>query len=243
MLDTHCHIDLYPDPSRIVARAERAGVLTIGVTNLPSDYVRSRPHIRQRRRVRLALGLHPLLAERHTQERNAFRHLVSDTSYIGEIGLDFSKEGKSTAALQVESFQFVLEAMAGKPKFVTLHSRGAEREVVRTLRAANRSPVVFHWYSGPLKCLDETLSDGHYFSINPAMARSSKGRRIMAAIPRDRILTETDGPFVTVGSRKAEPSDVAIVEQVLAEIWGVSQLEARGIVAENFRAIIAPLRC
>jgi TatD DNase family protein len=69
MLDTHCHVDLYKQPSAVADRAERAGVFTILVTNLPSAYERSRPYVAQRRRIRLALGLHPLLADQHARER------------------------------------------------------------------------------------------------------------------------------------------------------------------------------
>src|SRR5579862_1287908 len=123
MLDAHCHIDLYPEPSAVADRAEHAGVFTIAVTNLPSAFKRSQPHVALRRRMRLALGLHPLLAEQHNNERNAFLSLIDATSFIGEIGLDFSREGKPTAELQIESFEFVLRALAGKPKFVSIHSR------------------------------------------------------------------------------------------------------------------------
>jgi TatD DNase family protein len=242
MIDTHCHLDLYPDPSGVAAEAERQDVFTVCVTNLPSAYERSRPHIRERRGIRLALGLHPLLAQQHAGERERFRALVPDTSFVGEVGLDFSSEGRQTANIQVDSFEFVLHTLGDKPKFVTVHSRRAEARVVELLRAARRSPVVFHWYSGPLKILEHAVADGHYFSINPAMVRSPNGRKIIAAIPRERILTETDGPFVLIEKRAAEPPDVAGVEQALAQMWEVSPLHVRSVVAENFKTMMVPMR-
>jgi TatD DNase family protein len=97
MLDAHCHIDLYPDPSRIAIDAESAGVLTVCVTNLPSAFEAAYPHIQRFKKVRLALGLHPLRADAHTEgELVRFKTLVGETSFIGEVGLDFSRDGVAT---------------------------------------------------------------------------------------------------------------------------------------------------
>jgi TatD DNase family protein len=241
MLDAHCHVDLYPEPAKVADRAAASGVFTIMVTNLPSAYDRSRPHVASRRRIRLALGLHPLMAEHHEAERELFKARAESASFIGEVGLDFSVEGKRTADLQIESFEFVLRVISGLPKFLSIHSRRAEARVLEMLRAAGRSSAVFHWYSGPIGILRQAIADGHSFSINTAMLNSENGRRIIAAIPHDRLLTETDGPFVTIGGRPAEPSDILLVEQGLAQIWDVSPAEVRSRVAENFRSLVAPL--
>jgi len=63
MLDAHCHVDLYPDPSQTALEAERGGVFVVCVTNNPTAYLAAEPHIRQFKKIRLALGLHPLIAE------------------------------------------------------------------------------------------------------------------------------------------------------------------------------------
>lgn len=242
MLDCHCHLDLYSAPSAVARRAEAAGAFTIFVTNLPSTYQTSRAHVASHARVRLALGLHPLLAERHLSEREAFEALAHQTCFIGEVGLDFSPEGKATADIQMDSFAFVLRVLANQPKFISIHSRRAEARVLEMLKEAKRTPVVFHWYSGRLGVLRNAVSDGHYFSVNPAMVRSPNGQKIIDAIPKDRILTETDGPFVMVGNRQAEPKDVGLVEDYLGRIWQMPALEARAVVAANFYRLIAPLR-
>ena len=242
MLDCHCHLDLYSAPSAVVRRAETAGAFTVFVTNSPSAYQKSRPYVAHHPRVRLALGLHPLLAEQHVAERKAFEVLAHQTSFIGEVGLDFSAEAMATADTQIESFAFVLRVLGQHPKFISIHSRRAEARVVELLRDAKRTPVVFHWYSGSLGPLNRAISDGHYFSVNPAMVRSANGQKIVAAIPRDRILTETDGPFVKIGNRQAEPPDVSLVEKHLGSAWRMPVLEVRTLVAANFRRLIAPLR-
>lgn len=241
MIDTHCHVDLYPDPSRIAVEARSAGVATIVVTNLPSAFSRAYPYVGNADGFRLALGLHPLMAESHQEERELFTQFCSWTDYIGEVGLDFSPEGYRTRDLQVESFRFVLRALGVTPKFMTLHSRRAEAEVLAMVRDALVYPVVFHWFSGPASVADAAIAEGHYFSVNPAMTRSSHGQKLIARIPRERVLTESDGPFVKVGARPAVPSDVALVEKHLADEWHVTPVEARASVRANFRSLKAAL--
>lgn len=94
--------------------------------------------------------------------------------------------------------------------------------------------MVFHWYSGPLHVLRRAIAQGHFFSINPAMVNSPNGRKIIDVIPPDRVLTESDGPFVKVGNRSALPADVALVEQHLATVWQKKASEVSGKIRENF---------
>jgi len=243
MLDTHCHLDLYPDPTRTALNAESAGVFVVCVTNLPSAFLAARPHVRKFKRVRLALGLHPLSAELHTDnELSQFKKLVSETSFIGEIGLDFSREGRDTRDKQLFSFRFALRSLCKQPKFVTIHSRQAESTVLDLLREEYPQPVVFHWYSGTLNNLDSAIADGHFFSINPAMVRSPKGRAIVERLPRDKTLTESDGPFINLGRKRIEPSDVRMVDEALAKIWNVDAAAARQIIARNFQQLVTPLK-
>lgn len=239
MLDTHCHLDRYPNPQAVAAEAERRGVFTVAVTNLPSHFSLGLPHARLLPKVRLALGLHPLASDHHERELPLFEELLSETSFVGEIGLDFSREGSASADRQVQSFKAILKLLAGTKKFVTLHSRGAEGEVARLVREAGIAGVVFHWYSGGARALDEILKDGHYLSANPAMVRSESGQRILTKVPRDRILTETDGPHVRLGRVSAKPWDVELVEQHLAHVWGTSKAEVRQQVWRNFQRAMA----
>ena len=242
MLDTHCHIDLYPNPTQVAQAADRAGVGTVVVTNLPSAYEKAAPHVRQFKRLRLALGLHPLVAEKHARERAAFARLAGESFYIGEIGLDFSPQGYPTKEVQIESFRFVLDTLKDKPKFLTLHSRRAEAQVLELLEEAGRTQVVFHWYSGSLKTLNAALEAGHYFSINTAMTQSPNGQKIIAALPPDRVLTETDGPFIKVGTRSVVPSDVALVEDDLSTLWGESRQAVSRRIQGNFSSLLRQIK-
>lgn len=243
MIDAHCHLDLYPKPTSVALAANNSKVLTVMVTNLPSAFERSLPFLKTLDYIRPALGLHPQLANSHKPELEKFKDLVDLTSYIGEIGLDFAPEFKNLMHVQIESFQFAIECLGTMPKFVTIHSRKAETMVLKLLKEMKYPfPIVFHWYSGSLTVLDQAVNDGHYFSINPAMIKSATGQKVISRIPKEQVLTETDGPFVNVGSRSAVPSDVAIVERFLASQWSTSDLTARRLVKENFMRIVEPIK-
>ncbi|NTW00196.1 MAG: TatD family deoxyribonuclease [Oscillochloris sp.] len=238
MIDAHCHLDMYPDPYGTALQANSKGVLTVSVTQLPSGFEQAYPHVRPLRYIRLAVGLHPLMATKHKKERKLFVSCLEKTSYIGEVGLDFSAEGLSTKDLQIESFRFVLHCVRQSPKFMSIHSRKAERVVLDLLEEAEVSPVVFHWYSGSQVQLERLLRLGHFCSVNPAMLRSEKGRAIIRSLPHDRLLTETDGPYVQIGSRPVVPMDVSVIEEFLAKEWGKTIEEIGSQIRKNLRAAI-----
>lgn len=243
MIDAHCHIDLYPKPTEVADRANRLNVLTILVTNLPSAFEKSYSHVKQFPNIRLALGLHPLLANEHKNEQKKFQSLVHKTSYIGEIGLDFSPSFYQTKEIQIESFKFVFEAIGNNPKFITIHSRRAESAVLDLLEEIEYPfPVVFHWFSGSINILDKAINKGHYFSVNPAMTENSNGQKIINRIPPEQVLTESDGPFVKYKFRVIEPVDVIIVEKYLSAIWSFNPSNTRSKIRENFMKIINPIR-
>ncbi len=243
ILDTHCHLDLYPNPEQVAEEAERHNTLIIAVTNLPSHFEIGQPHVLRYKKVRLALGLHPLLIEKHTQsEKTKFERLLNQTSYIGEIGLDNSPEGRTTINEQIDSFRFVLGKINDRPRFISLHARGAEEKVLELLRQYRISNAVFHWFTGQLKILEQIFEAGHYLSINPTMVNSKKGQLIIERLPRDRVLTETDGPHTKVEGRLSKPSDAIKVLYYLSKLWGVSNEEVEKQVLNNFEKILAPIR-
>lgn len=234
MHDMHCHLDQYENPSIVATSTERSGIFTVAVTNLPSAYYTAKPHMRSFRHLKLALGLHPLLAEHHTpHEKRLFRDAFNETDYVGEIGLDFSREGIGTKEAQIASIRFVFELLRGHRKVVSIHSRRAESAVLELLTEFDIGPMILHWYSGPLTILDQLVQRGHYFSVNSAMVNSNNGQRIVDRIPRERLLTETDGPFVHVGHRPSAPSDVCLVHEHLTSCWCEAVADVRDRISQN----------
>lgn len=241
MLDSHCHLDRYDDPAVVMKTADARHVFLVAVTNLPSHFVAGRPHVRPYKRIRLALGLHPLTASQHSLERALFEQLLPTTSFVGEVGLDFSREGRSTEKEQLETFRFVARLVAASPKFVTLHSRGAERAVLDTLTEFGVPPAVFHWYTGPANVLTEISAAGHYFSVNPSMTASANGRRVIEAVPQDRVLTESDGPYGKVAGNPCRPWEVSAIESFLSSLWSKPVEDVRALVWDNFKRVLAPI--
>ncbi len=227
MIDTHCHFDMMPKPETYIRQRELAGDIVIGMTNLPSHFQMGQPHLRGYKHIRLALGLHPLLAAESKSEVTLFKRLVNQTSYIGEIGLDFSKEGFATKDEQVAVLRELLSAIRGKKKIVSVHSRKAEKELLALLCEYEIENVIFHWYSGPIDMIPAILEQGYYFSVNEAMCLSKKGKAIIEKIPRERVLTETDAPY----NKRAN---------VLAVLDYVKMSEVD--VLKNFRGLLVRLK-
>ncbi|WP_299760951.1 Qat anti-phage system TatD family nuclease QatD [uncultured Pontibacter sp.] len=242
MIDAHCHIDLYPDPLAVAMRCEQAGLSTLAMTNLPSHFQQGIRHLHGFKHVRLALGMHPLYADRHEEEYTSFAECFDMTSYIGEIGLDFSREGIQTKDIQLRSFKYILEKVHGKKKLLSIHSRCAEKEVLELLVTYKIKMAIFHWYSGSANVLKLAAAQGYYFSVNPAMIKSNKGAALIAQIPKKLFLTETDGPFVQCGNRVAEPSDVKLVIEYVSRIWKVPINDAKEQIAQNFKDVLKLLR-
>lgn len=237
MIDTHCHIDQYDDPESLAARTESDGILTVAVTNLPSHYQQASIHLRGFIYVRPALGLHPLAANEHEREIELFAQLANEAPFIGEVGLDFSSAGVASRTRQVESFRKILSILKGKRKFVTVHSRGAEDTVLKCLSEASFGPVAFHWFTGSSSLLKRIIDEGHYISINPSMITTKKWIDCFSMVPRDHVLTETDGPFCRHAANIAEPSTIRAVLDWIANQWHCAPNAAETTVADNFRII------
>lgn len=237
LIDTHCHIDQFPSPEAVVRECEDSTLRVVAVTNLPSHFAVAADRLRGHPLISPALGMHPLSASECIREMGAFKRMAPHTNYIGEIGLDFSRYGVGSKALQERVFEEVLRTIADRPRLITLHSRRAEKAVLEALRRHTIRRGVFHWFTGTMKILDEILADGHFVSINPAMLRSTSGQRVIALSPHNRVLVESDAPFASVVGRSCKPTDVTLVYEALASQWKVSLEDVVAVVASNFDQI------
>lgn len=236
-VDTHCHLDLLDDPASALDAA--GDTVVVAVTELPSRYRLLKSRFRNDRRVRVALGLHPLRAATAGPiEESLLIRQLPECDYLGEIGLDFSPHGRDTKHAQLRIFERLLAEPAMRNKVVTVHSRGAERDVIDRLREAEIRAIL-HWYTGPATLIDAALAAGMYFSVNPPMIASTKGRALLAAIPADRVLTETDAPFAKTKGRPLAPRDVRLAVEGLARQWGTSVDDAKGVVHDNLRRLFS----
>lgn len=210
----------------------------MAVTEEPGQYRLLRTRLGQRDGVDLALGFHPLRAgEASPHDLARFFRLLPQTTWVGEIGLDFSRAGLATRKQQLQLFDAILSDSLLRSVPVTVHSRGAERETISRLAEASVSAVL-HWYTGLLGTIDEALAAGLWFSVNPATVRSRKALTVLQRLPPEHVLLETDGPFARLSNRAAVPADVIETLTSLARLWDAPLDHARAIIIANQQRLL-----
>lgn len=159
--------------------------------------------------------------------------LIKRTRYVGEIGLDYTSSDASVRAKQRAAFAEILNLCSeAGDKILTVHSRRAADDVISAIGDKFRCGVILHWFNGTAKELDRAVSYGFYFSVGPAMVASGSGKALVARVPKDRVLTETDGPFVKVAGLPADPSSIPHVLRALASLWQFDYQEAVATVRQ-----------
>ena len=239
MIDFHCHLDLYPNPSEIVAQCVERRLYVLSVTTVPSAFEGTAALVPDNGRIRTALGLHPQIAASRERELPLFETLLPRTSYVGEVGLDGSPDHRGTIDRQSSILAEVLKlcARAGG-RTVSLHSRGATGLLLDRLAAdSSAGTFVLHWYLGSAKQIARAAEMNCWFSVGPAMLTSNRGIAAAAAMPRDRVLPESDGPFGMVEGRSVVPWEAWAVTPKLAEIWRQPQAEVASQLIMNFRRL------
>lgn len=239
MIDLHCHLDLYPDPWRVAEECRERQLYVLSVTTTPSAWNGTAALANDASRIRTALGLHPQLAHERKGELALFERLLPETRYVGEIGLDGGPEYKRYWGDQVKVFERILTACDEcGGRVLSVHSRRAATPVLNYLeKAPSAGTPVMHWFSGSPRELARAVDLGCWFSVGPAMLAGEKGRALAGSMPRDRVLTETDGPFAQVEGQSAKPWDAAIAVKGLSEIWGVTRQESERLLRENLRRL------
>ena len=239
LIDTHCHIDLYDDPVQVVEEACAAGVTVVAVTNAPFVFDACQELTSRAPSVHAAVGLHPELVGEYGHQVDDLVARISTTRFVGEVGIDYRVTRPETHGRQRDIFRQVVRACASHPNVVmTVHSRGAEANVVRILEERGDSTAILHWYSGAIKYMQHAQENGCYFSVNTAMLASQNGRKLLARMSRERVLSETDGPYIKINGQRARPLDTVEVVRGLAEIWGTTLDIAAGIVVDNWMRVI-----
>ncbi len=241
-VDFHCHLDLYPDFAEAVKAAEKAEVYTLTVTTTPRAWQRNLELTQDTRFVRAALGLHPQLVRERSDEIALWEQYLPETRYVGEVGIDAGPKYYRSVDLQKQIFEHVLKtcAQAGG-KTLTVHSVRSATIVLDLIEAhlpQHRGQVVLHWFTGSKSEARRAIELGCYFSINAQMLKNDRGREIVSLLPKDRLLTETDGPFTQVDGRPATPRDVNIAIEGLANALGTSAQQTVRLIRENLKQLL-----
>ncbi|MBQ4823863.1 TatD family hydrolase [Leisingera sp. HS039] len=239
MIDFHCHIDLYPDPASVLNEVDVRGTYVLAVTTTPKAWRGTRKLVGTRKRVRVALGLHPELATQRYSEVALLCGLLPEARFVGEIGLDGSSVHRGSLDLQHDVFERILEASAKQGgRIMSIHSRGAATLVLDALEKHRGAGVpILHWFSGTDRELERAIAMGCWFSIGPAMLKSRKGRELASRMPLKRVLTETDAPFARSGSKPLMPWQAYDCLVELGSITGAETDELRTQILDNLRSL------
>ena len=233
----HCHLDLYPEPFKVAEECNRRGTYVLSVTTTPKAWEGTCRLSEGSPRIRTALGLHPQIAHQRYQELGLFDALLSEAKYVGEIGLDGGSGFKDHWDVQLKAFRHILNAVnhAGG-RFMSIHSRASATAVLDELKGIDGIPVL-HWFTGTKNQLNRAIDMGCWFSVGPAMLNTKKGVELVSIIPRDRILTETDGPFAKHRGNMLMPWESDIAVNILSEIWNQSIEQTLADLRDNFRSV------
>jgi TatD DNase family protein len=243
LVDFHCHLDLYPDFEKRVRECEAAEVHTLAVTTTPRAFERNWELTKATRHVRAALGLHPQLVAGHAEDLTEFPRWLDKTRYVGEVGLDAGSQFYRSFSAQERVFAQILGwcSEAGG-KILSVHSvRSATRVLDHIERSfpSERGKVVLHWFTGSEAEAKRAIQLGCYFSINVQMLRNPKHSATVACVlPMDRLLTETDGPFVEREGKAIAPGDVTPVLEAIASLRRCDLSRMRAQVHANFQALL-----
>lgn len=246
MVDSHAHLDsvqFEDDLDQVLRRADDAGIrqiLTIGC-DLKSS-AKSVTLANKYGMISAAVGIHPHDAQEATPEGLALIESLCSSSEvvaIGEIGLDFYRD-RSPREQQRHAFRQQLRLAQRLKKPVIVHDRDAHDEVLQMLQeeGTQQTGGVLHCFSGDLKMARACIDLGFYLSFtgNITYPKNSELRDVVAGIPIDRILVETDCPYLSplpYRGKRNEPSYIVKTAEKIAEIKGLTLTDVSRVTNRN----------
>jgi TatD DNase family protein len=236
VIDTHAHLDACADPpEELLARAREAGVERVVAIATRLESARALLDLAGRESgLYAAVGIHPHDAGDGDASRLAeLRALLAHPRAVavGETGLDFYRDyAPHDRQLELFEAELALAAELGKP--VVVHTRAADAETARAL-AGFGGTVVMHCFSSPA-LLPVALERGYYVSFagNVTFKNASELRLAATQVPADRLLVETDSPYLAPQARRGRPNEPANVVHTLAALAEARREDPRQLEAQ-----------
>jgi len=247
LIDTHCHLDFSDfdaDRDEVIARARQNGIDWI--INIGSSLEGSEKSLELAARyafIRATIGLHPHEADNFTPQHEFRLQELSkhDTvAAIGEIGLDYFKN-YSSVENQKKMFTAMLKLVKDSGLPAVIHCRQAQEDMLLMLKQAMPLKAVVHCFSGDDKFLKECLNLGFYisFTCNITYKKAQGLRDLAGTVPLDRLMLETDAPFLPpeqLRGRRNEPLYVRQLAEEIARVKNCSLEEIAKVTTENAKA-------
>ncbi|MFN4010753.1 MAG: TatD family hydrolase [Pannonibacter sp.] len=248
LVDSHCHLD-FPDFAEerdaVIARAHAAGVtLMVSISTRVRKFPQVLAIAEHYDSVYCSVGTHPHNAHEELDiTADELERLAAHPKVvaIGECGLDYFYD-KSPREAQAEGLRTHIEAARRTQLPLVIHSRDADDDMISILSnemAKGAFPAVLHCFSSGPELARRGVELGLYVSFSGILTfkRSDEIRAIAASVPRDRLLVETDSPYLAPQPRRGqrnEPAYTAFTNETLAEVHGVSPEEMARQTSENF---------
>jgi len=237
LVDTHAHLDdeqYDNDREEVIERAKESGVDKI--INVSFDLVSAQRAVELAQKyenIFAAVGCHPKSRDEsgYVFNKSDFLRIAQQPKVvaIGEVGLELKNSGDLISQQEIFEAQIDLAKELNLPLIV--HCRDAHKEVIETLSKAGDAKAVIHCFSGSWQSAQRYLEMGFYLSFNGIITYANDYDKVVKNMPLDRLLLETDCPYlspVPFRGQRNEPANVKYVAQRVAEIRG----EAVGKIAE-----------
>ncbi|MDE2112338.1 MAG: TatD family hydrolase [Alphaproteobacteria bacterium] len=248
LVDSHCHLefpDLISDIDAVVARAREAGVgVCVSISTKLETFPRVREVAARFDDVWCSVGVHPHEAEAETlsDAEPLIAHAADPkVAGIGETGLDYFYD-HAPRARQAANFRAHIDAARRTGLPLIVHTRDADDDTIAILReetAKGAFTGVLHCFTGTKRLADAALALGFYISVSGIITfkKAEALRAVLKDVPLDRLLVETDAPYLAPiphRGKRNEPSFVVHTAAALAELKGVSPGEIANATTENF---------
>lgn len=250
-IDIHCHLsfpDFDHDVADTIMRAKESNVSMITIGTTREQCLKTMEILNRYPELYGIVGLHPIhtvpgIENGEVFDQSFFKPLLEHTQVvgIGECGLDFFRLPKSTEKQQVDAFIAQIELAKETKKPLMLHIRDAYKESLEILEGYKGTiSGDTHFFAGTIEDARRFLDLGFYISFTGVITFASMYKELVEYVPLDRIMTETDSPFVApipYRGKRCEPSYVIEVVKKMAEIKKVSVEELRDQVYKNAQTL------
>ncbi len=241
--DIHCHLDEIKDIEKLVSEAKQKNVHALFSNSVDLKSMQANLELAKRfPEIKPLLGLHPkdILEMSTEQIRTGIEFLQKQLKQavgIGEIGLDYKyAETSAQKQRQQEVFGEQIGIAIENNLAVEIHSRRSRTECLETLERLNAEKVLFHWFNGNRKQIQQIVDCGWFASLGPSILFQDYNLEMVQALPLENLLLETDCP-VPFNGKDSRPSWIPEIAKKVAEVKECSLSEVEHIAERNLEKL------
>ena len=245
LIDAHVHLDKYGDQlDEALKQIETERIFTVATAMDAPSYLNLQEIGARSELVLPTFGIHPRRAAEYADRLPEVGRYIEMSPAIGEIGLDFHwVRDTSTYSAQRRVLEYFIAAAREQRKFVNLHTKAGEKEILDLLEKYDVKRAIIHWYSGPMDILKAMIDFGCYFTIGVEVLYSDYIKKLAQTVPDHLLLTETDNPGALRWLKKNDeigmPVAIKNVVDSIAELRQSTSAKIESFVETNFARLVA----